>query len=57
MESCKCQTANPANDTPPLKLKPLPKILWKHIAVDYKGPISVGRNLVCLHTQMDLYSR
>ena len=57
VESGKCQTANPANATPPLKLKPLPKIPWKHIAVDYKGPIGVGRNLVYLHTQMDLYSR
>ena len=57
VDSCKCQTASPANDTPPLQLKPLPKIPWKITAVDYKGPIGVGRNQVYLHTQMDAYSR
>ena len=36
-----------------MQLKPLPKIPWKIMAVDYKGPISVGCNLVCLHA----YSR
>lgn len=55
VESCKCQTANPANATPPLKLKPLPQIPWKITAVDYKGPI--GPSKVYLHTQMDAYSR
>ena len=55
VESCKCQTANPANATPPLKLKPLPQIPWKITTVDYKGPI--GPQKVYLHTQMDAYSR
>ena len=56
VESCKCQTANPANPTLPLKFKPLPQAPWKVTAVDYKGPIGTGRNQVYLHTQMDAYS-
>ena len=40
-----------------MQLKPIPKIPWKITAVDYKGPIGVGTNLVYLHTQMDTYSR
>ena len=55
VDSCKCQTAKPQNPTPPLKLKPLPKIPWLITAVDYKGPI--GPQKYYLHTQMDLYSR
>ena len=57
VESCRCQTANPANPTPPMKLKPLPQAPWKITAVDYKGLIGIGRNKVYLHTQMDAYSR
>ena len=55
--SCKCQTANPANPTPPQKIKPLPQGPWRITAVDYKGPIGTGRNQVYLHKQMDAYSR
>ena len=54
VDSCKCQTGNPANPTPPQKLKPLPKIPWNITCVDYKGPI--GRQRYYLHTQMDDYS-
>ena len=51
VDSCKCQAANPANPTPPQKLKPLPKIPWHITCVDYKGPI--GRSKYYFHTQMD----
>ena len=56
VESCKCQTANLANPTSSMKLKPLPQSPWKITAVDYKGPIGARRNKVYLHTQMDAYS-
>ena len=52
--SCKFQTAIPWNPTPPLKLKPLPKIPWWTTYVNYKGPIGPGKWYV--HTQMDGYT-
>ena len=55
VNSCKCQTANPRNPRPPLKLRPRPTEPWKVVAVDYKGPI--GPQRWYLHTQMCLYSR
>ena len=55
VESCKCQSANPANPTPPLKLRPLPQEPWKIVYCDYKGPISPLKYYV--HTMMDGYSR
>ena len=44
IDSCECQTANLANPTPPMKLKPLPQAPWKVTAVVYKVPIGTGRN-------------
>lgn len=49
-----CTMVSAPSPPEPLKLKELPSESWKHLAIDYLGPLPTGHNLLVV---VDYYSR